>query len=910
MTIILRRMAAPLLLAALVMAAAAGVEAQSLTGTITGTVRDEQGAVLPGVSVTLTGRTGSQTTVTDSEGAYRFPGLEPGMYIVLAELAGFQPTRQENVSVSIGTSATIDVALKIKGPQEAITVLAESPVVDVRSSATDTKLSQELLANAPITRTAINVLNYAPGINNSSAYGGDGDSANSLLIDGVDTRDPSGGTPWTFYNYNIVEEMQFQGLGAQAEYGGFTGAVVNTITKSGGNRFSGLFEVLGTGSSLASNNISDEIAEDNLSLSIPSKTKTYVDLTAQLGGPIMQNKAFFFVSAQRFLLETDPSGPVTKRHETSPRLNFKVNVQPTNDDTFTGHLQYDAYNIIGRAGVPAASATDDLTNREDAPEYVWLLQWRHLFGPNTFAEVKYTGWWGYYDLNPEVNLPGHFDGLTGLYSVSQGWFYYADRERNQINGSVSHYADKFGRHEFKFGAELERSKTRDRYGYNDGISFYDYGGPYLAYSYGYDLTARNERESLFAQDAWRIGDKLTLNLGFRGDFIRGTHPDVGKVFSTTSWSPRLGFAWDVTGDYRTVLKGSYGHYYEGAQTASFTKAVPGIQDTVGFLVNPDGTVGEEFSRDEAAPYQVADDLKHPRVDETTLSMERALTGDMRFAVTGIWRDSTNFIGSVSPSARWLPVEAINELTDQPITLYNWDNRDTSDTDFLIRNIAGFQFRDPDGNVIATLDPHRTYRALMLVLSKRYTNRWQAQVSYVLSKAEGNVDNTSGQQISTSIFENPNLSIVNTDGRSTNDRTHEFKILGSYNIPKVDVSVNGFFRAMSGRPYAAFAQYTTGLLNAVTAQRRPFVEPRGSRRRERDATLDLRFEKNFNFGGDRLGVFMEILNVFNANTITTVQTRVPSSAITYAPGETQDVLFEAPTAVVAPRQIQLAARWSF
>ena len=90
------------------------------------------------------------------------------------------------------------------------------------------------------------MLNYAPGINNSSAYGGDGDSANSLLIDGVDTRDPSGGTPWTFYNYNIVEEMQFQGLGAPAEYGGFTGAVVNTITKSGGNRFSGLFDVLGT----------------------------------------------------------------------------------------------------------------------------------------------------------------------------------------------------------------------------------------------------------------------------------------------------------------------------------------------------------------------------------------------------------------------------------------------------------------------------------------------------------------------------------------------------------------------------------------------------------------------------------------------------------------------------------------
>jgi hypothetical protein len=765
---ILRRGALVVLLLAL---AAPGADAQTLTGSVAGKVKDEQGAVLPGVTVTLTGRTGSQQTVTDAAGEYRFPGLEPGMYVVAAQLSGFQPTRQENVAVSVGTSATVDIALKVSGPQESVTVLAESPIVDVKSSATDTKLSQELLANAPITRTAIAVLNYAPGINNSSAYGADGDSANSLLIDGVDTRDPSGGTPWTFYNYNIIEEIQVQGLGATAEYGGFTGAVINTITKSGGNRFSGLFEVLGTGSSLASDNVSQEIIDQNLSLRDPSKTKQYVDLTAQLGGPIKQNKAFFFVSAQRFLLETDPSGPVTRRHETSPRLNFKVSFQPTNNDTFTGTLQYDAYNIIGRAG-KGLQSTDELTNREDAPEYVWLLQWRHLFGSNTFAEVKYTGWWGYYDLNPEVLKSGHQDLGTNLFSVSQGWFYYGDRERNQINGSVTHYADKFGRHEFKFGAELERSMTRDRYGYQDGFFFFDYyGAPYQAYSYGYDITAHNERESIFAQDSWKLRDRLTLNLGFRGDFIRGTHPDLGKVFSTTSWSPRLGFAWDVTGDYRSVLKGSYGHYYEGAQTGAFTKAVPGIEDYVGFEVNPNGTIGAEFTREESVPYRVADDLKHPRVDEATISFERALTGDMRLVATGIWRESTNFIGAVSPSARWAARTANNTLTNQPITLYNWANRSVSDTDFLIRNTTGFQFLDPSGNVIATLDPNRSYRALMLVWSKRYTNRWQAQASYVLSKAEGNVDNTSGQQISSSIFENPNRSIVNTDGRLTNDRTH-------------------------------------------------------------------------------------------------------------------------------------------
>jgi hypothetical protein len=906
----LRRIAVLLLLTVVGLTGAAGLEAQTLTGTIAGTVRDEQGAVLPGVNVTLTGRTGSQTTVTDANGEYRFPALEPGMYSVSGELSGFQPTRQENVSISVSQTATVDIALKIKGPTEAITVLAESPIVDVRSSSTDTKLSQDLLANTPITRTAIDVLNYAPGINSGSAYGGDEDSGNSLLIDGVDTRDPSSGTPWTFYNYNLIQEVQLQGLGAQAEYGGFTGAVVNTITKSGGNRFSGLFEALGTNEDLGSSNVSDEIADLNENLRVPEKTTKYLDLTAQLGGPIMENKAFFFVSAQRFLRETDPSGAVTRRHEVSPRLNFKVNLQPTNNDSFTGHLQYDAYNIIGRPG-QGLNSTDELTNREDAPEYVWLLQYRRLFGSNTFAEVKYTGWWGYYDLNPEVQQSGHLDVGTGLFSVSQGWFYYGDRDRNQINGSVTHHADKFGRHEFKFGAELERSKTRDRYGYTDGFFFNDYyGAPYVAYSYGYDLDARNEREAIFAQDQWKVSDRVTVNIGLRGDFIRGTHPDLGKVFSTTSWSPRLGFAWDVTGDYRTVLKGSYGHYYEGAQTQAFTKAVPGVEDYVGFIVNEDFSIGEEFSRDESIPYRVADDLKHPRVDETTISLERALSGDMRFSVTGIWRDNKNFIAAVSPSARWEPVVADNTLTNQPITLYNWANRDTSDTDFLIRNLKGFQYLDPDGGVIATLDPHRSYKAAMFVLSKRYSNRWQGQVSYIWSQAEGDIDNTSGQQIASSWYENPNTAIVNVDGKVTNDRTHEFKILGSYTVPRIELSVNGFFRAMSGRPYTPFAQYTNGLLNAPTTYRQPYLEPRGSRRRPSDTTLDLRFEKTFGIGNDKIGLFMDILNVFNADTIITRETRVPSRTVASGPGTTTVVNFESPTALVPARQIQFAARWSF
>ncbi len=150
-------------------------------------------------------------------------------------------------------------------------MLGESPLVDVTSSATDNSLSQDILFNFPIRygNVATALLNSLPGINAQSAYGGDASSGNALLIDGVDTRDPSGGTAWTFYNFNIVEEVQAVGIGAPAEFGAFSGAVINTVTKSGGNRYSGLFDVTYTNDSLAGDNISDAVKRQNATLTRP-----------------------------------------------------------------------------------------------------------------------------------------------------------------------------------------------------------------------------------------------------------------------------------------------------------------------------------------------------------------------------------------------------------------------------------------------------------------------------------------------------------------------------------------------------------------------------------------------------------------------------------------------------------------
>ncbi|MEO5761088.1 MAG: TonB-dependent receptor, partial [Vicinamibacteria bacterium] len=539
------------------------VSAQSFSGVVAGVVKDEQGGVLPGVSVQLVGKTGARDAVTDTAGTYRFNAVDPGGYVISVTMTGFQGQRKENIVATVGRQATVDFSMKVGGKSENVDVVGEAPVVDTTSSSTQNNLSQDLLYNMPIRQgnTATNLLNFAPGINSQSAYGGDAGSANGLLIDGVDTRDPSGGTAWTFFNFNIVEEVEIVGIGAPAEYGSFTGAVVNTITKSGGNRYAGLFDFTYTNSGLAGKNVKSDITKINPSLGTSAKTNKFTDFTTQFSGPLIKDKLFFFASAQRYHLNQDPAGPVTVRDEVSPRVNFKLNYQPSSSDNFMAHLQYDGYNIIGRAGVPLLVATDDLTNQEDAPEWVWLGQWRHIFGPKTFSEMKYTGWTGFYDLNPKVKAPSHFDGASSLYSVSQGWSYAGDRGRNQINGAISHFADGFGKHDLKFGIEVERSKTRDRYGYANNTYYYDYGGqPYYAYGYGYDLNGRNKKLAGYAQDSWHVNDRLTLNLGIRADHISGGAPGGPSIYSNTSIAPRIGFAFDPTGDAKTVVKGSYSQY--------------------------------------------------------------------------------------------------------------------------------------------------------------------------------------------------------------------------------------------------------------------------------------------------------------------------------------------------------------
>jgi hypothetical protein len=894
-------------------ATAGAAYAQSLYGTVEGTITDEQGAVLPGVTATLTGPQGAQTAVSDEKGQFRFVGVSPGLYHLKTELQGFVAEERDDVSVGIGRTVTTDFTLKVAGVTESVQVTGSTSTVDVRSSATNTVVSNSMLQMTPLyDPTSTNLLNAAPGINSGSAFGAQGSYGNALLLDGVDTRDPEGGSAWTFFNQNLIQEIQIGGLGAPAEYGGFTGGVINTITKSGGNAFSGLFSMRYTNDSFAGQNVSQTVLEQNPGLGQAAVTKKLTDYTVQVGGPLRRDKAFFFGSVQRYSAHTDPSGPVANSTDISPRFNLKLTLQPTQSDTLMLGTQYDVYNVTGRVGYwPTAQATDQQTVTEDAPEWVWNAQWRRVFKSSMLLEAKFTGYDGFYYLDPIDPSPFTYDAATGEYSGGGGGQYYADRSRNQVQVAVTKYAEKFGRHSLKFGAEIERSHVRDRYQpYGpSGFYIYAYGGvPYYRESYGYEIQGNNKRASAYAQDQWNVG-RATLNLGLRLDRIRGASPVLNKDVYTpaASWGPRLGVSYDLTGNATTAVKAFWGRYFEGAASGFYTAATPGIQDYVQTPINPDGSLGTPEVLVPGQVYGIGTDIKHPRTDEFNVSFETQFLRDLRFTATGIWRNTGNFINNVISEARFRPTTLTNQLTGQAFTGYYWFNDAESNDSFFIRNTDGFQYIATDGSVIGTAHPERKYKGLMLVLNNSQRNRLGYQISYVLSKAEGNVDNTGyGAWLNGTVWNSPNTALINTFGELTNSRRHELKAFFTYRVPVVDVMLGGSYTGLSGRPWTPYQQFSLSQLNLPAAARRQILlEPRGTEKNDFIHDVDLRAEKAFTVTGHRFGVYADIYNLFNAAAVTSRQARYPSTVIS-----DNTVLFKAPTALQAARQVTFGARWGF
>src|SRR4030042_1650546 len=279
------------------------------TGAIVGKVTDEEGSGLPGVTVTITSPSlmGTRTSITNPLGEYRFPALPPGTYTVKAELQGFQGVVQESVRLTTTTRLTIDFTLKQSAVEEQVTVIAQSPTVDIKSTETaSVTLTNELLRNIPYSQFTSSIVNMAPGVTpdnmGDSAYGASHGKGFAYSMDGVNVADPDSGTAWVFIDHNIIEEAKVMGIGLPAEYGNFTGVIFNIVPKSGGNEFSGPleFDYQGTKNDTPQGFWQQNNNEDYLG-DFPDFTNPlykFYDANIHIGGPIKKDRLWFYQGFQ------------------------------------------------------------------------------------------------------------------------------------------------------------------------------------------------------------------------------------------------------------------------------------------------------------------------------------------------------------------------------------------------------------------------------------------------------------------------------------------------------------------------------------------------------------------------------------------------------------------------------------
>jgi carboxypeptidase family protein/TonB-dependent receptor-like protein len=295
--------------------------AQEQTGSIQGVVKDSSGAVLPGVTVEARSPSaiGVSTATTDSNGAYRFPALPPGVYEVSASLQSFVPAKIGDAVVTLGKQLTIDLVLKLAGVSESVTVTGESPLIDVKQNATFASIQRETIERMPKGRDFQSILRTAPGAQDESKSGGiqiDGASGseNRWIIDGIDTTNLQNGLSGKTMLLDFVNEVQVKSAGYNAEFGGATGGVVNVLTKSGSNQFHGqagtYFQSLGMLGDLRPNArfnpFNAAITEKNLKTpGLPGANSTgealgnnddwtYWSPLGDVGGPVFRDKLWFY----------------------------------------------------------------------------------------------------------------------------------------------------------------------------------------------------------------------------------------------------------------------------------------------------------------------------------------------------------------------------------------------------------------------------------------------------------------------------------------------------------------------------------------------------------------------------------------------------------------------------------------
>jgi hypothetical protein len=930
-----------------------GVAAAQSDASIYGLVTDESGGVLPGVSVSVRSpalQTRERVVITDGSGEYRVTPLPIGTYEVEYTLSGFRTVSRQAVRLSVGFAARLDVTMSVGDLQETITVTGASPVVDTRQTEAAIVLSRENLELTPTARQGlITLINQAPGVRGRIDVGGGSLNQEPAIssfgqpgvpearLEGVVTRFAA------YWNYLSIEETQVTTVGNSAE-SETRGAHLNAIVKSGGNQFTGSAG-FSLGGRIQSNNVTPELASQGIGVGADLRFRD--DFNSELGGRILPDKLWFYTAGRHIRQETaildgrvkpGTSDPVTNDQQ----ANFyttKLTYQLSSSNRIIGFYAW----AQKRNGSPinrftAWESRFDQRNNQDLGKG----EWQRVIGDWLTTSLQF-GYWGHAKGRirnvPHSNSVSRNDIVTRELSGVQ----MRSGLRNWENTSDTRFKatifrpDLFvGDHEFRAGAAHTYDDFGAEYPISSDLPPFNYslrlasGAPIEMRVYNYPNTPRVVTNYLafFVQDRWQVGRRLTLNLGIRRArdeayapekcrdaarppghlaFPAGCYSEVG--FPTRNvWDPRLNFAFDVTGDGRTVLKGGWGNYsYRNhhEDIVNLDADFPGFadyrwRDLNGNADYDPGEVdlnpnGPDFITQSVNQGVANPDLIVPTSDELMLSVEREVVPNLGVRVLGVHsisRDNYRVANAARPySAYNVPVTnldpgldgRVGTADDPGVTFTYWEYSPELAAPAFVRPMF---INDP------SID--QTFTSIEVGLIRRYANRWHLSGSYRATKK--NVPLFPGNLISEIVSlvlnadHNPNTEI------NTSDRTWEWNgyVSGGYDLP-LDVRFGANYHFRSGRPSARQVLFRGGrtipslLLN---------VEPYGSRRFPHIQLLDLRFEKQVSLTQNkRIAVRWNVYNLLNSGTATGLDQR---SGPTFGLVET----------ILEPRIMELSATLTF
>jgi hypothetical protein len=450
--------------------------------------------------------------------------------------------------------------------------------------------------------------------------------------------------------------------------------------------------------------------------------------------------------------------------------------------------------------------------------------------------------------------------------------------RTTTKGTISHYRPALlgADHQWKLGVQVEKGGHHSANIIPTGVRFIDSNSqPSQAVSSPpAHVGAGFIAASAFASEAMSVGDRLTINAGVRFDHTRAFSQDLaaldlegretdqviqglGTLYTWDLVSPRLGATLKLTADGRTILRSSYGRFYQGVLTGEHEPFHPGaaIVTTKDFVAATGDYTNVRSVVDPRINLRLDLETRAPRTDEFSVGVDRELGRRMAIAVAYVRKDGANFIGWAEIAGQYR--EEVRTLSDGrtlPVFALETAVTPASARRFLLTNPEGYSL---------------TYNGLVMVVEKRHANGWHAFGSYTLSRAyglqAGSGAAAAGAQVSTvappqppTFGRDPN-DLTHARGRLANDRPHMLRGMGTFEVPRTGVVLAANVQHFSGKPFAATAVVPL----PQNAQQRILLEPRGSRRLASQTLLDLRVSRTVAFGRmGRVELLVDVLNALN------------------------------------------------